>query len=274
MAIFSFTNIALSLISLYVARRVYWEATSETRHRTLAKQKGALPAPEHVSNIPFFIPTFGIDVIIENLRAIKGKRFLDHWRKRLTNANAHTVSSHVLGKQFLLTDDPENVKAILATHFEDWSLGKERIEELSSWLGRGIFTNEGKAWKHSREMLRPCFERSQVADVSVFEKHTAQLMELLPADGSTVDLQPLFLEFTLDVATEFLFGRSTDSLCRGTQSQEFKEFVEAFEYRGGNGMEMENFKRWGYIGLLFPDKKSKRCTKTIQGTQASAVPIS
>jgi cytochrome P450 len=271
MAIFTFTNVTVSLISLYIARRVYWETTTGNRLRALAKQAGALPATPRVSRLPFAIPTFGIEIIISQLRAFKGKRFLEHWRQVLANSNAHTISMTMLGSTCFLTDDPENIKALLATKFNDYSLGKERIDELSSYLGYGIFTNEGKAWKHSREMLRPCFERSQVADISVFERHTASLIKLLPTDGSTVDLQPLFHELTLDVATEFLFGRSTNSLDRGESSEEVRDFIEAFERCIESGIDSENFKKYGWVGLFLPDKKRKRSMKMIQGNNISSL---
>lgn len=40
------------------------------------------------------------------------------------------------------------------------------------------------------------------------EEHFQTLLKRIPTDGATVDLQPLFFNFTLDSATQFLFGRS------------------------------------------------------------------
>lgn len=61
-------------------------------------------------------------------------------------------------------------------------------------------------------MLRPNFVRSQVGDVVTFEKHVSHLIRKLPKDGSTVNLADFFFRLTMDSATEFLFGESTDSL--------------------------------------------------------------
>jgi cytochrome P450 len=50
----------------------------------------------------------------------------------------------------------------------------------------------------------------------------------MPIDGD-VDLQPLFFNLTLDVATELLFGRSVYSLRAGVdQAAENREFAESF----------------------------------------------
>lgn len=265
MAIFSLTNVAVSMATIYIIHRLYWEATTGTRRRSLSKQHSCLPPRARINRVfPTILPTFGLDFVVSNYRAIKTHCLLSSWAEELMNAGAHTIDTSALGLKLFVTDDPENIKALLATDFESWSLGKERIEQMSSYLGHGIFTNEGKAWKHSRDMLRPCFEKSAVADVSIMEKHTERLIHLLPADGSEVDLQSLFHELTLDIATEFLFGRSTNSLDRGEESKEVQEFIEAFEYCG-NPFLSENHNKYGYVGLFLPDKKRKRSIKLIQG---------
>ncbi|KAF2829660.1 cytochrome P450 alkane hydroxylase [Ophiobolus disseminans] len=263
MALFSYTNIAVLLISLLVARRTYWEATTGQRRRRLASQKGTLPATQRVSRVPSYIPTFGIDAVVDNFRAIKAKRFLEKWQQDFIDAGAHTLAFNVFGASVYMTEDPENVKYMLATGFDAWSLGKERIKSMSAFLGMGIFTNEGKAWKHSREMLRPCFEKHAVADVSLLEKHVSRFVQLLPEDDRTIDLQPLLHELTLDIATEFLFGRSTDSLVRGEKSKDAEGFVHAFEYCCDPFLS-KPYKKWGYVGLFLPDAEGKRCAQAVK----------
>lgn len=61
-------------------------------------------------------------------------------------------------------------------------------------------------------MLRPNFVKAQVGDLESFERHVSELIDLVPKDGSTVDLSPLFFRLTLDSATEFLLGEGTNSL--------------------------------------------------------------
>ena len=80
-------------------------------------------------------------------------------------------------------------------------------------LGEGVFTQDGPAWKHSRELLRPQFARQQYQNLHVFEEHVQALMAHFP-DGNTasVDIQPLLFKYTLDTTTAFLFGQSINSL--------------------------------------------------------------
>ncbi|KAL2861950.1 cytochrome P450 [Aspergillus pseudodeflectus] len=126
-----------------------------------------------------------------------------------------------LGRTVIITIDPKNVQAILALKFKDFDLGSPRNKALSPLLGRGIFTSDGQLWEHSRALLRPNFVRNQVADIDAYEKHVSNLIDNIPLDGSTVDLQELFFRMTMDSATEFLFGESIDSLGAGDKQPSF-----------------------------------------------------
>jgi cytochrome P450 len=67
----------------------------------------------------------------------------------------------VLGNTVILTVEPDNLKAMLATQFSDFGLGL-RHEQFYPLLGDGIFTLDGAGWTHSRALLRPQFARDQV----------------------------------------------------------------------------------------------------------------
>ena len=59
----------------------------------------------------------------------------------------------------------------------------------------------------------------------MFERHVQHLILKIPRDGETVDLRPLFSNLTLDIATEFLFGKSTDSLAPEGADEDTESFV-------------------------------------------------
>lgn len=118
----------------------------------------------------------------------------------------------ILGRQAIGTIEPVNIKAILATSFNDFDLGPIRHASFFPLLGDGIFTLDGAAWEHSRALLRPQFSRDQVSDLESLEIHVQRLINCIEEAGESVDLQPLFFCLTLDSATEFLVGESVDSL--------------------------------------------------------------
>ncbi|KAK2753244.1 hypothetical protein FQN54_007935 [Arachnomyces sp. PD_36] len=122
---------------------------------------------------------------------------------------------------------PSNVQALLSTNFKDYGFGVRR-EIFAPLLGDGIFTQEGAAWKHSRELLRKQFARTQSQNLHHFSEHVDNLFQRLPEDG-VVDLQPLFFSLTLDTTTALLFGSSSYSLRANIdQDTENRIFAESF----------------------------------------------
>lgn len=140
----------------------------------------------------------------------------------------------------ICTIEAENVKTVLATKFKDYELPSTRKKAFHPLLGWGIFTNDGADWKHSRELLRPNFARDQVADLDNFEEHLGLMIDAIPKDGkTTVDLQELFFGLTIDTATEFLFGESTNVL-RGRNSPESRANLKFAEAWHQAQLELEN----------------------------------
>ena len=83
--------------------------------------------------------------------------------------------------------------------------------------------------------------REQIADLGLFETHIEDLVNAIPAPSQPddwtqiFDMQPLLERFTMDTATEFLFGESvysqkdnsTDTSTLFTK-KEMRQFMEAF----------------------------------------------
>ncbi|KAF1924654.1 cytochrome P450 [Didymella exigua CBS 183.55] len=258
MAIFTTVNVIISLLAIYLTRRIHCYFTTGRRLRAFAAQHGCLSAKRRQT--PF---TFGLCFWYAQIKAIKEHRLLPHMQSSFSELECHTRHHYILGTDIYTTEDPENVKAVLATDFSKWSLGRERIDEIRSYLGMGIFVNEGAAWKHSREMLRPCFERSVISDTESLERHVQRLFELVPKDGSAVDLQPLLHDLSMDMATDLLFGRSTNALDKGQNASEVQAFCDAFDY-ASNPFEREAFKKWGTITLFLPDRFNKAKKKHVK----------
>jgi cytochrome P450 len=79
-------------------------------------------------------------------------------------------------------------------------------------FGDGIFTQEGAAWKHSRDMLRPQLQHKQYENLEAFQQAVDDLIGVIEKNDRVIDLQPLFFRLTLDTTTAFLFGESVRSL--------------------------------------------------------------
>ncbi|EPE32020.1 Cytochrome P450 [Glarea lozoyensis ATCC 20868] len=222
--------IVLSIFAFVVFVVIYYNVSYYLdlyRNAQKAKALGCKPMHRVANRLPF-----GLDQInIEKSAFDKHKypyMLEETWAER---APVTTSEMFALGAWQTRTVDPVNIQAILAGQFADFDLGKFRQQATAPFLGQGIFTQDGAAWKHSREMLRPQFSGAQVRDLTSVEFHVQRLLDVLPRMSSVddwskeIDLQPLLFALSLDTSTEFLLGKSADSQLENVQTE--KEVVKA-----------------------------------------------
>ncbi|KAK8139346.1 cytochrome P450 [Apiospora sp. TS-2023a] len=152
------------------------------------------------------------------------------------------------------TDEPENIKAVLASRFDDWDIPRYRMQGFLPVLGHhSIFTVNGAEWQHARATLRPAFVRNQLADLERFDLHARKLLAKLPQNGSSdnkVDLQDLFSMLMVDTTSDFMFGQSTDLL--GAADADSRTFVKYFD---ASMHKIAWRARMGWLTQLRPDRE-------------------
>ncbi|KAK5175298.1 uncharacterized protein LTR77_000436 [Saxophila tyrrhenica] len=237
-------RLVLVLITLVVVAQLVQRIRLSRKRTAYARAAGALPAKVY----PQRERILGWDLFKENITSLKAHTFLADQYGRFQRMGVNTFEVTALGRTIHTTIEPENLKTIQAVDFKKWGLGERRKIAFRPLLGHGIFTEDGAPWAHSREMLRPNFARTQIGDLPTFEKHVQHLVAAVPHDNSTVDLSELFFRLTMDSATEFLFGESTESLTNNSH----EGFAESFT-RGQDFI--ANASRWGAWAKLFPANK-------------------
>lgn len=78
-------------------------------------------------------------------------------------------------------------------------------------IGEGIFTQDGPAWKHSRELLRRQFVRMQYQNLEGFREHVENLIHSVSNCPGVVDLQPFFYRLTLNTTIAMILGQSVEN---------------------------------------------------------------
>ncbi|KAL2184298.1 cytochrome P450 [Thermothelomyces heterothallicus CBS 203.75] len=220
-------GLLLAYVIVAVVVRPAWQEIK------LARMPGTR-APRIKSKLPF-----GLDFLWGSVTSAQKNQNLAFWNKMLGEAGAYTVEGRIAGRRIVFTADHENIKAILATQFNDYGKGEPFHQEWRAFLGDSIFTTDGALWHDSRQLIRPQFIRDRVSDLHVFEKHMRILFRAIanggaldgenqPVDidagnGKPVEISDLFFRFTLDSATEFLLGHDVKSLRRQTAKKKKKK---------------------------------------------------
>ena len=112
----------------------------------------------------------------------------------------------------------------------------------------------------------------------MFEKHVEHLVQAIPKDGSTICMQDLFLQFSLDVATDLLFGESTNTLAPDFADAEVTAFVNAYGFclqnlDGSNLTEEKGGLALGFLGMFLPNPKVKQQLGVVNSTFDPDLPV-
>ncbi|KAE8355085.1 cytochrome P450 [Aspergillus coremiiformis] len=198
------SHIVLLCGTLYASFLVLQYLQQLYQQRKRAQCLGCQPAAQGPPGI------FGFRSFIRLVKEMRQRRWIEYFTEQYEQFG-NTYSHKNLGTKMISTREPENIKALLATQFHDFGLGT-RHREFYPLLGDGIFTLDGDGWSHARGLLRPQFTRDQVADLDLMDVHISHLIDLIPKDGSSFDIQRLFFLLTIDSATHFLFGESVGAL--------------------------------------------------------------
>ncbi|KAL9066240.1 MAG: hypothetical protein Q9161_007697 [Pseudevernia consocians] len=211
--------------SLFILLLAYFLYNVHQRRReyeadvVFGNQHGCQPITVH---LPVKWP-LGIDVLRAQLAAISDNRLFAYQQPFIDDLGPN-FQIKMLGAMGYTTIDPKNLEAMLSTRFEDFGMGSRR-GALLPFIGEGIFTQDGTAWKHSRELLRQPFLKSHYQDLKGFSEHIDSLVAGLFSSSGVVDLQPYLFRFTLATTTALIFGQSVDGLEEAQQ-----KFAKDFDY--------------------------------------------
>ncbi|KAI5862998.1 putative N-alkane-inducible cytochrome P450 [Durotheca rogersii] len=207
-----YASSAIILLVLFVAWTFAKSKLRKRRNNAKAAALGCLPPPVLRST-----NLIGNSVLRDSMKATKEDRGPQYVVDKMNSLSlsCHTLRAPIIDYEIIVTRDPENARALFTS--PDFDISHIRQLSWMPLLGKGIFTSTGDIWKHSRALLRPQFSREMISDSELEEHHLQNLWSRLTVDAesgwtSKVDLAPLFFRFTLDTATEFIFGQSANSL--------------------------------------------------------------
>ncbi|KAF2015191.1 cytochrome P450 [Aaosphaeria arxii CBS 175.79] len=179
-------------------------------------------------------PIWGIDLFILTIQAFSSGEYLDRSTARFIQFKSKTWKSHSFGTTVYHTIDPEVAKNYQSIYFKSFGIEPIRYHLAENLWGNGIVVTDGEKWSAVRSFIRSSFDIVHTANIERLAFHVEKFMELLPRDGTTFDLMPLFKRLVLDTSSEFIFGRSLMALEHPDVA-----FMESFEYaQRGTGIRM------------------------------------
>jgi len=127
-----------------------------------------------------------------------------------------------------ITDLSDLKHFFLSPNFEKGPITHAVFEDM---LGNGIFNADGATWRVQRQTASSLFHFNNLQSfVPIFAERAGVLKSILSehaTSGKPIDLQQLFMKFTLDSIGELGFGVNIDSL-RGNDKA--LKFAQSFDY--------------------------------------------
>jgi unspecific monooxygenase len=131
------------------------------------------------------------------------------------------IQSRLLGRCNLILNAPDAIRHVLVDNYENYVRTPFSIRVLRPFLGKGVLTAEGRAWKHQRRTLAPAFTPRAVNTliphmVGAIDESVARLRA---ASNAPVDLREAMQHMTLEIAGRTMFSFGMDQ--HGTTLRDF-----------------------------------------------------
>ncbi len=112
-------------------------------------------------------------------------------------------------KEAIVTTDPAVIQHVLKTNSENYHKSEIQKKRMGHFLGKGLLTTEGEAWKTQRRLIQTGFERKQLEVLSSImqDSLTDSLRDFdRQARTGPVDIYPLMMKITFAMVGRSLFG--------------------------------------------------------------------
>lgn len=174
-------------LALYLLSKAFELLSLHLRYQKAAREHGCKPATVYPDS-----GIYGLKLFRRLNEANKKFRRFEVYPS-MHRKYGDTFAFKLLGfKTRISTCHPRNIQTIVATNSDDWGVEPLRRGLTAGFVGKGVFSEDGDFHKFSRALIKPIFNRSDIADLDNLEIHVARFLDLIPKDGSTIDLQPLF----------------------------------------------------------------------------------
>ncbi len=112
-------------------------------------------------------------------------------------------------KEAIVTIDPAVIQHVLKTNAENYHKSEIQVKRMGHFLGKGLLTTHGEAWKTQRRLIQKGFDRKQLDALAIIMQDSLSdsLKEFdKQIHSGPVDIYPQLMRITFAMVARSLFG--------------------------------------------------------------------
>ena len=112
-------------------------------------------------------------------------------------------------KEAIVTIDPAVIQHVLKTNSENYQKSDIQVQRMGHFLGKGLLTTHGEAWRTQRRLIQKGFDRAQLdALSSIMQDSLADSLRDFDREArrGPVDIYPQLMKITFAMVARSLFG--------------------------------------------------------------------
>jgi cytochrome P450 len=112
-------------------------------------------------------------------------------------------------KEAMVTIDPDVIQHVLKTNAENYQKSEIQVKRMGHFLGKGLLTTEGEAWRTQRRLIQTGFDKKQLdALSSIMQDSLAESLRDFDRQihAGAVDIYPQLMKITFAMVARSLFG--------------------------------------------------------------------
>src|ERR1700689_2100014 len=117
-------------------------------------------------------------------------------------------------KEAIVTIDPAVIQHVLKTNAENYQKSEIQVKRMGHFLGKGLLTTHGEAWKTQRRLIQKGFDRKQLEALSaIMQDSLADSLKDFDRQVHVgpVDIYPQLMKMTFAMVARSLFGAKLKS---------------------------------------------------------------
>src|ERR1700685_1462915 len=129
---------------------------------------------------------------------------------RYTELYGDTFRFYIGGiKEAIVTTNPTVIQHVLKTNAENYQKSEIQVKRMGHFLGKGLLTTHGEAWRTQRRLIQKGFDRTQLdALSSIMQDSLAESVRDFERQihAGPVDIYPQLMKITFAMVARSLFG--------------------------------------------------------------------